>query len=270
MTFPFLQLICLAGLLTDYDFLQHVASDVGIDEQFLPHDQFTMQHSLNLISQWTQDNKMKLNEDKCNCMVFSRSKSKFATRLKIYGINLERIQATKVLGVWVSEDLSWTRNYQEICIKSYSRLSMLTKLKYVGVSIEDLIDIYILYIRSLTEYCCVAYHSSLTIEESNKLERIQKTSLKIILGYMYIDYESALEMCGLSSLYDRRAARCLKFALKCLKHTRNQKIFPVNTKTHGQGLSSKEAFEVNWARTERYRKSAIPFCQRLLNEHHRT
>ena len=94
---------------------------------------------------------MKLNEDKCNYMVFSRSKSKFATRLKINGINLERIQATKVLGVWVSEDLSWTRNYQEICIKSYSRLSMLTKLKYVGVSIEDLIDIYILYIRSLTE-----------------------------------------------------------------------------------------------------------------------
>ena len=137
---------------------------------------------------------MKLNEDKCNYMVFSRSKSKFATRLKINGINLERIQATKVLGVWVSEDLSSTRNCQEICIKSYSRLSMLTKLKYVGVSIEDLIDIYILYIRSLTEYCCVAYHSSLTIEESNKLKRIQKTSLKIILGYMYIDYESALEM----------------------------------------------------------------------------
>ena len=212
---------------------------------------------------------MKLNEQKCNYMIFSRSQSKFATRLKINDINLDRIQSTKVLGVWVSEDLSWAKNCQEICRKSYSRLSMLTKLKYVGVSIEDLIDIYILFIRSLTEYCSVAYHSSLTIEESNKLERIQKTSLKIILGHMYFDYESALEMCGITTLHARRTEICLKFSLKCLKHTRNKNIFPLNTKTHGQGLPSKEPFEVNWARTERYKRSAIPYCQRLLNEHHR-
>ena len=34
---------------------------------------------------------------------------------------------------------------------------------------EDLIDIYILFIRSITEYCAVAFHSSLTQEQSNKL-----------------------------------------------------------------------------------------------------
>ena len=84
---------------------------------------------------------------------------------------------------------------------------------------------------------------------------------------MYIDYQSALEMCGLTSLHERRKARCLNFSLKCIEHARNQRIFPVNTRTHGQGLISKEAFEVNWARTERYKKSAIPYCQRLLNKH---
>jgi hypothetical protein len=31
-----LQLICLSGLLIDYDFHQHVASDIGVDDQFLP------------------------------------------------------------------------------------------------------------------------------------------------------------------------------------------------------------------------------------------
>ena len=51
---------------------------------------------------------------------------------------------------------------------------MLTKLKYAGVRIEDLLDIYILFIRSVTEYCAVVFHSSLTIEQSNKLEMIQK------------------------------------------------------------------------------------------------
>ena len=56
---------------------------------------------------------------------------------------------------------------------------------------EDLIDIYILYIRSVTEYCSVTFHSSLSVQQSNTLERIQRT---VILGDMYLDYNSALEM----------------------------------------------------------------------------
>ena len=92
---------------------------------------------------------------------------------------------------------------------------MLTKLWYVGVSIEDLIEIYVLFIRSITEYCLVAFHSSLTVEQANDIERIQKTSLKVILGELYIDYQAALEMCGLQTLYERREERCLEFALKC-------------------------------------------------------
>ena len=112
------------------------------------------------------------------------------------------------------------KNCKELFIKAYSRLSMLTKLKYVGVTTEDLIDVYTLFIRSVAEYCSVVFHSRLTQSDSNKLERIQKVCLKVILGDMYVDYESALEMSGLGSLYSRREDRCLKFALKCVKHKR--------------------------------------------------
>ena len=93
---------------------------------------------------------MKLNEAKSNYMIFSRSKESFATRLKVNNINLDRLSVTKLLGVWITEDMSWSRNSQEICKKAYSRLSMITKLKYVGVSKDDLIEIYVLFIRSVT------------------------------------------------------------------------------------------------------------------------
>ena len=89
---------------------------------------------------------------------------------------------------------------------------MLTKLKYAGVSIEDLVDIFILFIRSVTEYCSVAFHSSLTIEQSEKIEQIQKTCLKVILGEMYVSYSAALEMTNLTKLSDRREKMCLDFA----------------------------------------------------------
>ena len=113
---------------------------------------------------------------------------------------LERVPTLKMLGVWVT----WSTNCQEICIKAYSRISMLTKLKYVGVSIEDLLDIYILYIRSVAEYCSVAFHSSLSQADIVKIERIQKTCLKVFLGDIYLDYGSALEMSNLDTLYSRR------------------------------------------------------------------
>ena len=64
-------------------------------------------------------------------------------------------------------------------------VSMLTKLKYVGVSRDDLVDIYILYIRSVLEYCAVVWHSSLTVELARSLERVQKKCLRVILGEDY-------------------------------------------------------------------------------------
>ena len=203
--------------------------DVGNGSKYLPPTSYGMQDTLNQLSSWTSDNLMKMNAAKCNYMVFSRSKEQFSTRLTIDHAVLERKQSIKILGVWLSDDLSWSRNCKEICIKAYSRMSMLTKLKYVGVKLEDLIDIYVLYIRSIAEYCSVVFHSSMTVEEFNKIERIQKTCLKVILGEMYIDYSSALEMSGLDTLYARRLKRCLDFSLKCVKHEKNSRLFPLNT-----------------------------------------
>ena len=171
------------------------------------------------------------------------------------------------MGLWISDDLSWSNNCTERCKKAYSRLPMLTRLKNVGVNMDDLIDVYVLNIRSVTEYCSVAWHSRLTSDQKHKLERIQRTSLKVILGDMYVDYMSALEMTGLESLDERRLKRCRSFSLKCVEHPRNRKLFPLLESTESCELRSKEFFNVNFARTTTYKKSTIPFCQRLLNKH---
>ena len=261
-----LQLICLSGLLVDYNFFEHVASDIGIDDRYLPASSYQTQEHLNFISNWTTENLMRLNEAKSNYIVFSRCKESFATRLSINNVTLDRLSVTKLLGVWITEDMSWSRNSQEICRKAYSRLSMITKLRYVGVSKDDLLDIYILFIRSVTEYCSVVFHSRLTQHDSMKLERIQKTCLKVILGELYVDYPSALDLCGLVTLSERREKRCLDFAVKCLKHPRNKRIFPHNP-SHNNRVRESEPFQVNFGRTDTYRDSAVPFCQRLLNQH---
>ena len=70
-------------------------------------------------------------------------------------------------------------------------MTMITKLKYVGVPIDDLLNVYILYVRSLLEYCSVVWHSTLTVEQSQNLESVQKLCLKVILGDEYSGYDNA-------------------------------------------------------------------------------
>ena len=77
--------------------------------------------------------------------------------------------------------------------------------------------VYKMFIRSILEQSCPVWHSSLTDENREDLERVQKTSLKIILGPKYNNYEKALNLLELESLQDRRESLCLRFAQKCVK-----------------------------------------------------
>ena len=132
---------------------------------------------------------------------------------------------------------------------------------------NNLVLLYSLHIRSITEYCATAFHSSLTIRQSNKLEAIQKTCLRIILGEDYTSYDDALKSTGLLSLNARREKRELSFALKCAKHPTNSSMFPLNPSQDPHNVRNREIFQVNQAKTESYRTSAIPHLQRRLNLH---
>ena len=57
-----LTLVCLSGLVTEYNFHEHVASDVGTNQLYLSSNTYTMQDKLKYISNWTDKNLMKLKE----------------------------------------------------------------------------------------------------------------------------------------------------------------------------------------------------------------
>ena len=127
---------------------------------------------------------------------------------------------------------------------------------------------YTLFIRSRAEYLSVVWHSSLTAEQTNKIENIQRTSLKIILDKNYVDYSAALEMTVLDNLFSRRQKRCLSFAKNSLKCPVGQALLPRNP-DHDQHVRTREKFLVNFSHTENYKKSAVPYCQNLLNTDHK-
>ena len=140
---------------------------------------------------------------------------------------------------------------------------MLHKLYSFAVPVSDLVEIYILYIRSILETSAVVWHSSLTKGQELELERIQKVALRIILKHRYVSYDQALKLCGLSTLKDRRTELCLTFARKCVKSDKNKDMFPRNVSAYK--TRHPERFTVTRANTNRLKYSAIPYMQKLLN-----
>ena len=94
-----LELICLSGLLIEYQVKTHIPSDIAKEQLYLPPESFQTQGHIDQISDWTQTNLMKLNTLKSNYMIFTRSKEPFATRLSMNGDKLERVTVTKLLGI---------------------------------------------------------------------------------------------------------------------------------------------------------------------------
>ena len=100
------------------------------------------------------------------------------------------------------------------------------------------------------------------------LERVQKSALKVILKEKFQGYKKTLKTLDLKSLDERNL--CLNFALKCTKNKKVQNLFPKNLKTHEMATRNTEKYHVNHAHTERLRKSAVIYMQKLLNEHEKS
>ena len=129
-------------------------------------------------------------------------------------------------------------------------MQLLRKVASFGISTDELKDIYILFVRSLLEQSAPVWHSSLTQENINYLERVQKSAVRIIMDDKYRGYKKSLNFLDLESLNDK-----------------TKDMFPLNFKTHNMDTRYAEKYKVQHANTERLKNSSIIFMQMLLNEH---
>ena len=154
------------GLAT-YNFKNHVASDIDASHnQFLPQENFNSQTLLNKISDWTDSKLMKLNTEKSKYMIINFTDNyQFNSRLLLDDRLLEQVTETRLLGVVMNDKLTWQSNTDFITKKAYKRMIMLHKLFDFGLQMEDMLEIYILYIRSILESSAVLWHNSITQAE---------------------------------------------------------------------------------------------------------
>ena len=253
--------------LTSFNLKQQVPTDVPTHNQYIPPGNLKSQEWLDLINDWTIKQKMVINEKKSKVMIFNYTKNyQFTTRLTINDQALHVINSTKLLGTIITDNLGWDQNTANLVQKANARMQLLRKIATFGTNQDELKDIYVLFIRSLLEQSATVWHSSLTEENRNDLERIQKTAVRIILGDRYRNYEQALLEIDLENLDDRRTSLCLTFAKKCCRNPQTSNMFPKNVKMHNMDTRNQELYKVQHANTERLQKSSIIYMQNLMND----
>ena len=94
--------------------------------------------------------------------------------IKIYGRDIAQVCHAKLLGVTISQDLTWNKHVDNIVNKAGKRLYMLYQLKRAGITQKDLVNVYVSVKRPVLEYACPVWHTNLRQYLSDNIEVIQK------------------------------------------------------------------------------------------------
>ena len=208
---------------------------------------------------------MKINFKKTKLMLFNPGKTRdFLPRFTFNGDELEVIEETKLLGIILTNDLSWSSHVKYMVTKANKKLWALRRLKRLGSKTTDLLDVYFKQVRGTLEQGVQIWHPGITNIQRNKIERVQKSALSIILGQNYKSYNRALKTLKLESLFVRREKLCKTFAKKCEVSPKFSKWFKRKVKNVTTRGKVNKYCEID-ARTARFEKSPINFLIKLLN-----
>ena len=137
-------------------------------------------------------------------------------------------------------------------------------LMAAGVPIKDIVTIYSTTIRPVIEYAAQVYHPMMTKQQNDDLERLQRSSLKIIYGPK-ISYREALGLTGLPSLEERRKELLKKFAVKISGDSKYNNWLP-KSEQPAYSLRTHKKYREMHANPDRLYRSPLFTIRRTLNE----
>ena len=112
--------------LSSFNCKASVPNDIPDHNQYIPGNNLKSQEYLEKIKDWTDQQKMILNQKKTKLMVFNfTEKYQFGTRLQLNGDNLEIVDRAKLLGVIIADDLKWEANTESLVKRANMRMELL-------------------------------------------------------------------------------------------------------------------------------------------------
>ena len=149
-------------------------------------------------------------------------------------IRIGTMSSIKALGMRFSDRPTMDAHVAHSKKKFRMRYWMLRNLKNNGFTECELVKVYKTMLRPVADYGCMVYHSSLTIEQDQDIERLQNHALKCIFG-PGISAAKMRDRAEIVTLRCRREAMADKFATKLSRDPAFVDRFPRKNTRFGPG-----------------------------------
>ena len=146
-------------LFADDACLSYSCSNISSLEQIVNNE-------LQIVNEWRMRNKLSVNFEKSNFMVFTRKKDKFNIQLTMEGHKLEQVSETKYLGVILDCKLNWSSHINFIRNKISRASYIISKIRYY-VDLPILKMIYFSLVHPHLSYCVTAWGGGHQLQHCN-------------------------------------------------------------------------------------------------------
>ena len=166
--------------------LNHCASVLFTDDttlykthRNLNYLKWCIQDDMQTLSDWFKANKLTLNLEKTISRLFQQSSSCKELEITIDTVTIRTSKETKFLGMWLDHHLTWSIHIQKLITKLKRNINLLKHGNSL-MTTDCKRLVYFAHIQSHLQYGILLWGNSLTLQEINRLTKIQVNCLKYI------------------------------------------------------------------------------------------
>ena len=218
-----------------------------------------MNSELQALADWFRANRLSLNVNKTNFMLFGYKKipvyyngSPAEFHLSIDNARIEQVEYTKFLGIIIDKRFTWQRHISSVTLKVSKSLYALTRLKF-KLPRHTLVILYSSLVFSHLSYCNIMWGCAST-SALQELLVLQKRAIRIINKSNYLSHTSPIfKDLAILKLSDINFYQTVLFVYKC-----KQNMLPVVCSrfvtfnisvAEGRNLRSVNEFIIPYCRT---------------------
>ena len=189
-------------------------SSLAVSSNNVDYIESTLNHDLNIISEWAHKWLVNFNPSKTEVLFFTVSKNNNARpSLMFNNVQLDFVKTHKHLGVTLSDDGTWHAHISNI-VSSASKILGTMKLLKFKLKRATLNQIYLSYLRPIIEYASIIWDNC-TLYEKELLEKLQYDAARTVTGLTRsVSIENLIKEIGWVSLSDRRKKQKLILIFK--------------------------------------------------------
>ena len=156
-----------------------------------PHEAALLQADVNLVKDWVCNNHLTINTNKIKFMLISRRRKlpKNFSPLYLNNVQIESVSHFKYLGVWISDNLTWSKHVESICCKARHILGYMFRTFSPHCNQASIIALYKCQVLPISEYACVVWDPHLKRDQL-LLESVQLFATRMAARSWTTDSES--------------------------------------------------------------------------------